>query len=576
MNKSPPTSQQPRRRQSRRAEERRLSQSMTASAGIRRNSSLGGGGHDSVEPDEMTWLINNRSSQQQRIKSSRLSVSFSSFNYSYNAINEEVEGVEDSKKMNQNESTTTNDMLITTLKAATEHIFGLYAVEVWRFDERIDLLQSLPLEFNAGMENDDNIDDEENPSRPQNTLYIRRKPQESDEASPSFQVSAKEAYEQLTDTSHSDHLSQSTTQPGVGLAGLLWSEATQLRNDQHLSRMRKQQQRNGSLTQSDVEHSEDNVIDTTLQWRHVDDLASDPDQTYDERLLAFGEAGFHLATAVPFDIFHFRGMVVFFGNPHAEECKLNSPNNVRMIQYAAQAIGSIAAMRYENAETVRVKKRMYKKNWSLLKAKILTAVRFQSPIRRDALKIGSDINGGKSRRQSFFSLGSLVISMQNDGMQEGDEYNSSKLNRLKTCIGTCGAIMHEIGSEAMYRIHSKTVRWQAKLQGGHSPLPPSMSSDQVIFTFFGTLIAHSLLSAFHYSLRDYAGGIVVGPLGALTTLQYNLSKSLKVLIVFSLRSSTHNTFRSSCSACIPAKEQLFQSNLDIFGGSGTSLVFSIR
>ena len=42
--------------------------------------------------------------------------------------------MEDSKNKNQNESTTTNDMYITTLKAATEHIFGLYAVEVWVSD----------------------------------------------------------------------------------------------------------------------------------------------------------------------------------------------------------------------------------------------------------------------------------------------------------------------------------------------------------------------------------------------------------------------------------------------------------
>ena len=113
--------------------------------------------------------------------------------------------------------------------------------------------------------------------------------------------------------------------------------------------------------------------------------------------------------------------------------------------------------------------------------------------------------------------------MQNDAMHPEGEHNLSTLNRLQTCLGACGAIIHEIGNEACYRIQMKTVRWRAKLQGGHAHLPPSMSLDEVIFTVFGTFIAHSLLSAFHYSLRDYRGGIVIGPLGALTTLQYNLT-----------------------------------------------------
>jgi len=288
----------------------------------------------------------------------------------------------------------------------------------------------------------------------------------------------------------------------------------------NLSRMRKQLRK--VTIDHDEEHSDD-IIDTTLQWRNVVDIASDPDQPFDERLHCFMEAGFHLATAIPFNIFHFRGMVVFFVNPHAESYKLNSPNNIRMFQYAAQCIGSVAAMRYESRETARVKKRIYKKNWNLLKAKIMTTVRFRLPLRRDTSKNnvnGSNVNGG-NRRQSFFSLGALVVSMQHDDLHEG-EHNSS-LSRLQTCLGACSNLVYDVGSDAMYIIQCKTERWRAKLFGGHAQVPPSMTFDQVSFTLFGTLIAHSLLSIFHYNLRDYTGGIIVGPLGALTTLQYNLT-----------------------------------------------------
>jgi len=77
----------------------------------------------------------------------------------------------------------------------------------------------------------------------------------------------------------------------------------------NLSRMRKQLRKVTIDQDDDEEHRDDNIIDTTLQWRNVVDIASDPDQPFDERLHCFMEAGFHLATAIPFNIFHFRGML---------------------------------------------------------------------------------------------------------------------------------------------------------------------------------------------------------------------------------------------------------------------------
>ena len=218
MDNSPPTTQQlSRRRQSRRAD-RRLSQSLTA-ATMRVDN---GDNDDNETPGETTRLMNNSNFSNGPVarqrRQSKLAASISSFQSSYNSIFEEEE--ESSNKEQQNNDTSTpNDMYYTTLKAATEHIFGLYAVEVWRFDDSIDLLQSIPLECSDDI---DELDiDEENPvaKATHHTLYIRRKPQEADETSPSFQALAKEAYDQLTDTNSNDYLYQSETQPGIGLAG---------------------------------------------------------------------------------------------------------------------------------------------------------------------------------------------------------------------------------------------------------------------------------------------------------------------------------------------------------------------
>ena len=169
-NSQPNTQQLPRQRQSRRAD-RRLSQSMTAVT-ITAN--------DDETPGEMTRLMNNNNysnnsiAQRQRRQSSRLSASISSFQSSYNSIfEEEDESSSNKEQQNNDNSSTPNDMYNTTLKASTEHIFGLYAVEVWRFDDSIDLLQSIPLECSDDIDiNKVDIDEENPPVKQLDIHYI--------------------------------------------------------------------------------------------------------------------------------------------------------------------------------------------------------------------------------------------------------------------------------------------------------------------------------------------------------------------------------------------------------------------
>ncbi len=213
-----------RQRRQRRASDSRLTQSMTANSGMNSRAFEGDG-----EPDETTSLINNAARRHTTVMArnnnsrSSLRSSFLSF-MTMEDDSDESEG----KKKSTSSTPCPDDMYITTLKAATNHIFGLYGVEVWQFDDTIDLLQSIPLESSLEEENGNDNDDEENPTKPHQTLYIRRPPQESDENSPSFELSAKEAYEQLTDPTHIDYLPKHSTRPGVGLAGVLWSEAALL------------------------------------------------------------------------------------------------------------------------------------------------------------------------------------------------------------------------------------------------------------------------------------------------------------------------------------------------------------
>ena len=110
-----------------------------------------------------------------------------------------------------------------------------------------------------------------------------------------------------------------------------------------------------------------------LVWRNVDELAIDPDQVRedtcvfisyahiictsyvlfsyhmrisltmnahiiqpnDNRLQTLAKAGFKLAAGIPFDVNGYRGIVIMYGNPHAESSKLNHPANLKFMCSAA-------------------------------------------------------------------------------------------------------------------------------------------------------------------------------------------------------------------------------------------------
>ena len=367
----------------------------------------------------------------------------------------------------------------------------------------------------------------------------------------------------LTETSRLDYLHEDTRSPGVGLAGVLWVESSQnvsnKKSRQHsyapgignlapdkvvgaadvqTPQKRPAARRGRSLRdliagiddedEDEVDHPnvDMSAVDHSIRWRNVSDLATDPDQPYDERLQIFAKAGFTKATGIPFVSVSdpdFKGLVVFFANPHADEGRLEHPTNVKLIKNAAQCIGSVLAVQCTTDEAVAVKKERQLSNWKRTRTKISVAVRFRLPLRRkDSLK--------KKEDSEQFRLGNLVVSMQKNKSKKKEANTFQKLARRGTLLmESTRSYAQSSFTEVQYLLKSKGMKWVTKVQGGHVGVPPAFSTSQTLWSLFGSLIAHMTLGSLHYFLRKYDSEtfngqtLIIGPLGALTTLQYNLT-----------------------------------------------------
>jgi len=164
------------------------------------------------------------------------------------------------------------DVLSQSVRACTSTIFGLYGLEIWKFDKSGRLI-SVPIKS-------PNVLDLK---RQSSGIFIKRVTQEADHQSRNFNSAARDAFERLTDTARLDYISHKTAYPGVGLAGALWSEASTsktLTAVQHgvQSISSSIHRRVGLLAgfQSTLIREKENA--NSVLWREVDTLAEDPDQ----------------------------------------------------------------------------------------------------------------------------------------------------------------------------------------------------------------------------------------------------------------------------------------------------------
>lgn len=413
------------------------------------------------------------------------------------------------------------DILLQSIHSCTANIFGLYGLEIWKFDKESGSLISTPVMPPHALD----------VKQHRRSLFIKRITQEADYNSSNYNSSAKDAFERLTETTRLDFVSKAATDPGVGVAGALWSESnsnalstktlavvqsgvqslSETISDKlhlHISSPRRTVK---GMAASHFNHENEQVSNRVL-WRDINSLAEDPDQPYDERLQLFAKAGFALAAGIPFNVRGFKGIVVFFANPHADMKKLCDNTNSRLIEFAAQFIGSAAAVQtpLQNARLLRTRRPI--SNWNILRVKILAVIKFQRPIHVRRRGRSRTWGSPTIQRVDSFKLLQRAASIAMIDRKESFKILSEATARLKSDVKK-GVV------DIQYQSKIKTVKWWKKVQGGHASIPPPFNNYQCAWTFMGVFSTHTVLSR----LLSFCPRLPIGPLGALTTLQYNLT-----------------------------------------------------
>jgi hypothetical protein len=105
----------------------------------------------------------------------------------------------------------------------------------------------------------------------------------------------------------------------------------------------------------------------------------------------------------------------------------------------------------------------------------------------------------------------------------------------------------------------KTMKWWKKVHGGHASIPPSFNTTQCLWTFVGVFVTHVILSKLGVFLARRQYHLVIGPLGALTTLQYNLTAAparyVKIYYYFCIR-----CVKSEINLCISRRVGYYEAN----------------
>ena len=171
--------------------------------------------------------------------------------------------------------------------------------------------------------------------------------------------------------------------------------------------------------------------------------------------------------------------------------------------HVANLLGSVAAIQTPLEQQKEFRKLEAYGNWHRLKIKLLTIVWFggakkQMPEAQKQAGLGKD--DAKDRRSSLQRLQEASVRLRTD---------------FKRTV-----------SEAQDSIRSKATRLAKKCQGGNAGIPPSFTWNATMWSFAGILITHLVLSGINVFVGKLSDGdlsLILAPLGALTTLQYNLT-----------------------------------------------------
>ncbi len=224
-------------------------------------------------------------------------------------------------------------------------------------------------------------------------------------------------------------------------------------------------------------------------------------------------------------------LTISFANPHGDPNHLNSHVNLQMIHHSSHLIGAAAAFRAPQKESNAFLKENAHQTWRRVRTKVLTIMRFGGSLRAKK-KDGAhnSLKGSKQERTKKSTLARIhevTVRLRTDfkktAIQAKDDLQE-KANRWVTKMH--GGNAGETNScHFMHHIRSTYSHWLFFWPTG---IPPSFTWTQTFWSFIGVLVTHTILSRLNYFImRETADtaklSLVLAPLGALTTLQYNLT-----------------------------------------------------
>lgn len=206
-----------------------------------------------------------------------------------------------------------------------------------------------------------------------------------------------------------------------------------------------------------------------------------------------------------------------------DQKRLRCLTNSRLIQFASQFIGSSVAVQEPIKEAGEKKNRRPLDNWNRIKLKVLAIVRFQRPLLRKRRRRGRSNSASPDMRR----VGSFHIGLQRVGSFVAIGMNREKSFKiLREATTRMKKDITATVVDTKYIAKSRSMKWWAKVKGGDAGIPPAFNFVQCMWTFIGSIITHAILSRLNEYVSTQTGGelfLIFAPLGALTTLQYNLT-----------------------------------------------------
>ncbi|KAL9182580.1 hypothetical protein ACHAXT_013232 [Thalassiosira profunda] len=297
-----------------------------------------------------------------------------------------------------------------------------------------------------------------------------------------------EALMRLVDPSREGFVSPDPLAPGVGLAGALWSELSD-RTLFPAHGRRGHRRHNRTLSFGNV------VADATgerhVAWREVEPISLDPDQPFNLRLKMAVQAGIGLAAGVKFDFRGQQGLVVYMARGTTDVEKLKSETNEQYLLSAAEVIGSIVCLRGARRRCLAERRAEREAAVRRVRHKMVAVIRLGGSFLKKSLETSEPVDVTAKPKPSLDEAGAK--------RSRGQRVWSFLVRRSKVL--------------------------PAKWRGANNEPPPPFSTRESLWTFLGCFLTLVALLTFSEAIertnQDYS--LVLGPFGALMTLQYSLT-----------------------------------------------------